>query len=297
MRSGKYRLWVQALWFALTNGYARGFMTGKIYQGPLKKICAPGLNCYSCPGAYLSCPIGSLQAVLDSGQYRLSLYVFGMMTAFGILLGRFICGFLCPFGFLQDLLYKIPLFRKRKNLPGHKLFRFGKYAVLLFLVILLPMTATNAFGMGDPWFCKYLCPSGTLFAGLPMLAANENLREAIGILFGWKTLVLLTIVVFSVRYYRPFCKYLCPLGAFYGFFNRIALYRFSVDPDRCIRCGKCRDVCGMDIKTWETPNSMECIRCGDCRVICPTNAITSTMDELLWEIRKKRLTGKAEEHV
>ena len=289
MGFGKYRLWGQALWFALTNGYARGFMSGRIYQGPLKKFCAPGLNCYSCPGAYLSCPIGSLQAVLDSGQYRASLYVFGFMAAFGVLLGRFVCGWLCPFGLVQDLLHKIPVFRKRKNLPGHRVLRYGKYAVLLFLVILLPLTVTNAFDMGEPWFCKYFCPSGTLLAGLPLLAANENLRSAIGFLFGWKFLILVSLLLLSVKFYRPFCKYLCPLGAFYGFFNRIALYRFEVDAEKCVRCGKCREVCGMDIKTWETPNSMECIRCGDCKQACPTGAITSGFDELLAAAKARRM--------
>ena len=55
---------VQLCWMALTNGYAAGFAKGTIYKGELKRVCVPGLNCYSCPGALGSCPIGSLQAVL-----------------------------------------------------------------------------------------------------------------------------------------------------------------------------------------------------------------------------------------
>ena len=113
------RLWFQAAWFAVTNGYAKGFLEGKIYKGQIKYVCVPGLNCYSCPGALGSCPIGSLQAVLDSGKFRVSCYVFGFLTLFGALLGRFVCGWLCPFGLVQDLLHKIPLFRKKKNMPGH----------------------------------------------------------------------------------------------------------------------------------------------------------------------------------
>ena len=70
------RLWFQAAWFAVTNGYAKGFLEGKIYKGQIKYVCVPGLNCYSCPGALGSCPIGSLQAVLDSGKFRVSCYVF-----------------------------------------------------------------------------------------------------------------------------------------------------------------------------------------------------------------------------
>ena len=62
--ASKYRTWIQAAWFALTNGYLRGYATGKIYTSNTKVLCVPGLNCYSCPGAMGACPIGSLQAVL-----------------------------------------------------------------------------------------------------------------------------------------------------------------------------------------------------------------------------------------
>ena len=110
------RLWFQAAFFALTNGYVTGFTQGKIYTGKAKYLCAPGLNCYSCPGALMSCPIGSLQAVLDGRGFALSCYVFGFLMAFGALFGRFICGWMCPFGLVQDLLYRIPVRHKHKNL-------------------------------------------------------------------------------------------------------------------------------------------------------------------------------------
>lgn len=149
-----------------------------------------------------------------------------------------------PFGLVQDLLHKIPLFHKKKNLPGHRFLRYGKYLVLVVFVILLPMTVVGVTGMGDPWFCKYICPSGTLFGGLPLLASNPTLRAAAGWLFSWKTLLLVAIVLLSIRYYRPFCKYLCPLGALYGLFNPVSLYRLRVDQSECVHCGKCQQVCG-----------------------------------------------------
>ncbi len=265
---------------AVTNGYAQGFLQGKIYRGKLKLICMPGLNCYSCPGALGSCPIGSLQAVLDSGKFRFSCYVLGFLVLFGAVLGRFVCGWLCPFGLVQDLLHKIPLFQKKKNLPGHRVLRWLKFVVLGLFVILLPMTVTGITGMGDPWFCKYLCPSGTLFGGIPLLAANPTLRAAAGLLFDWKMLVLLAVVVLSIKFYRPFCKYLCPLGAIYGLFNPVALYRYRVEESACVHCGSCRQACGMDIPVWEKPNSIECIRCGKCKAACPTGAIHSTAEGL-----------------
>ncbi len=277
----RLRPWVQAAWFALTNGYASGFLQGKIYKGSSKSYCVPGLNCYSCPGALGACPIGSLQAVMGSGKFKISCYVFGFLLFFGMTLGRFICGWLCPFGWVQDLLYKIPLFKKKKNMPGHKKLRWLPLAILIGFVLALPMLVTGVTGMGDPWFCKYICPSGLLFGGIPLTAVNEGLRAAIGPLFQWKSLILLAVVLLSIKYSRPFCKYVCPLGAIYGCFNPISLYRLKVDESACVHCGKCQKTCPADIPVWEQPNGMDCIRCGKCRDACPTGAISSTLEELL----------------
>lgn len=271
-RAGTRRL-IQLGFAALSNGYLKGFTTGKIYQGEIKALCAPGLNCYSCPGALLSCPIGALQATLNAAQYRVALYVFGILTVFGSLLGRFVCGFLCPFGLLQDLLYKIPLFKKKKRLPGEKGLRCLRFVVLAVLVILLPTVLADEFGVGDPWFCKYLCPAGTLEAGLPLVLIGEGLRAAIAWLFAWKTAVLAAIILFSVWLYRPFCRYLCPLGALYGLFNRFALHRYVCQEEKCVHCGACQSACKLDIPVWKTPNSVDCIRCGACRAACPTGAL------------------------
>lgn len=80
------RLLVQVVFTALTNGYMIGFKEGKIYQGSSKKVCVPGLNCYSCPGAVGSCPIGSLQAVLGSRDFKFSFYVIGFLMIVGSLM-------------------------------------------------------------------------------------------------------------------------------------------------------------------------------------------------------------------
>ena len=177
---------------ALFNGYAIGFQKGRIFTGGSKAVCVPVLNCYSCPGALGACPIGALQAVLGSRGFRFSFYVLGFLMMVGALLGRFVCGWLCPFGLVQDLLHKIPLGKKRKTLPGEKWLRRLRYLVLLVFVILLPLYAVDFIGQGQPWFCKYICPAGTLTAGLPLVSQNAALQEAVGWLFGWKNLVLLS---------------------------------------------------------------------------------------------------------
>lgn len=269
----RLRLGVQIAFTALTNGYLWGFLTGKIYRGPLKTVCVPGLNCYSCPGALGSCPIGSLQAVLGSRDYKFSFYIVGFLMLMGSVFGRLVCGWLCPFGMVQDLLYKIPARKKRKNLPGHGALIRAKYVILMVLVILLPLTVRDLSGQGSPWFCKYLCPSGTLSAGIPLVLKNPSLQKAVGILFSWKVALLVAILIFSVMVYRPFCKYLCPLGAVYSLFNSVAFYRYEVDQEKCTKCGICKRTCKMDIKVWEQPNSPECIRCGECIRACPEHAV------------------------
>jgi ferredoxin-type protein NapH len=274
---GRFRLICQALFFAITNGYYIGFATGKIYKGASKKLCFPGLNCYSCPGALLSCPIGSLQSVLDSRKFVFSCYCLGIIMAAGSVFGRLVCGFLCPFGMVQDLLYKIPFPKKKKNITGHQFLIYIKYLVLMLFVIILPSAVVNVAGIGRPWFCEYICPSGTLFAGLPLLAANSGLRRVISWHFWWKMAVLISLLVMSLKYYRPFCKYLCPLGAMYGFFNKFSFYRYVLDASKCTKCGACKNACKMDIKVWEKPNSTECIRCGRCIDACKTGALHSTL--------------------
>lgn len=276
----KSRLIVQLVFTALSNGYVRGFAEGKIFTGKIKSVCLPGLNCYSCPGALGSCPIGSLQATLGSRNHKSAFYVLGFLMIVGAFFGRFVCGFLCPFGLVQDLLYKIPFFKKLKKLPGDKFLKWLKFVLLALFVIVLPLFAVDAFGQGSPWFCKYICPSGTLGAGVPLTILNEGLRSIVGWLYTWKVVILVVIIFLSILVYRPFCRYLCPLGAIYGLFNKVSLYRYRIDETKCTSCGACQKACNMDIKTFKNPNSIECIRCGDCIKACPHNAIKKPTDKL-----------------
>lgn len=219
----RFRGWFQAGATLLTNIHLPNFAKGVLYQGKGKTVCVPGLNCYSCPGAAGACPIGSFQAVVGSSKFRFSYYITGILILLGVLLGRFICGFLCPFGWLQELLHKIP--SPKCSTKRLKPLRYLKYAVLLIMVVLLPALVVNEMGMGDPFFCKYLCPQGVLEGAIPLSLTNAGIRAALGKLFSWKFCILLAVVVASVVFYRPFCKWLCPLGAFYAVMNRVSLSR------------------------------------------------------------------------
>ena len=266
------QLKVQILFTILTNGYAYGFLNGKIYQGTLKYACVPGLNCYSCPGALGSCPIGALQAVLNQRNVQIPLGVLGFLFVFGSILGRFVCGWLCPFGLVQDLLHRIPLFQKRKRLPFHSVLKYGKYFVLIFLVVIGSVFLFGGFAK-VPAFCKYLCPSGTLCGALPLLTGNQLLRSQAGGLFLWKLGILLVLVVLSVKIYRPFCQYLCPLGAVYGWFNRFSLVQIHWEEERCISCHACEGACPAGLSLKEISRSPECIRCGRCIHACPVECL------------------------
>lgn len=274
--SARRRLLIQLAFTAISNGYLKGFARGQIYTGPSKYLCLPGMNCYSCPGALGSCPIGTLQATLNSRQYKLSLYVLGLLTVFGTLLGRFVCGFLCPFGLLQDLLFKIPFVKKLRRLPGEKALRWLRFVFLGIFVILLPLFVIDITGLGEPWFCKWICPVGTLEGGIPLVLLNNAMRGAAGFLFRWKLVILIITLLSSIIIYRPFCRYVCPLGAVYGLFNKISLYRIKIDSQKCVGCTACQKACKLDIPVWKNPDSMDCIHCGECKAACPHNAISTT---------------------
>ena len=268
----RFRGLIQAGATLLTNIHLPNFLKGGIYQGKGKAVCVPGLNCYSCPAASGACPIGSFQAVVGSSKFSFSYYITGFLILLGVLLGRFICGFLCPFGWFQELLHKIPT--KKLSTKRLKPLTYIKYAVLLFAVVLLPMLVTNDVGMGEPFFCKYLCPQGVLEGAIPLAAVNSGIRAALGALFSWKLCILITVVVLSVLFYRPFCKWLCPLGAFYALLNKVSLFGMKVDKHKCVSCGKCAKACKMDVDVTKAPDHTECIRCGMCIRACPTKAVS-----------------------
>jgi polyferredoxin len=259
---------VQIVAAAAQNGYLKGFVTGSIFRGRSKQFCVPGLNCYSCPGALGACPIGSIQALAANLSVRVSFYVYGFILLAGVLSGRFVCGYLCPFGLVQELLHKIPL-KKCREYAFFRILNKLKYVVLAVLVIGIPTYLTASGGVGFPAFCEWICPAGTLEAGIPLVIANSRIRGAVGLLFAWKTAVLLLTVFLAVRMFRPFCRFVCPLGALYSLFNRVSAVHIKTERSACGGCGRCVSVCPMNAGG---PDSPECIRCGKCVQVCASGA-------------------------
>ena len=274
------RRYVQLISAVLYNCNVKGFASGKIWKGNSKGMCAPGLNCYSCPGAVISCPLGSLQSALVSSKYKFPYYILGTLLLMGLFLGRFICGFLCPFGLIQELLHKIPTpkLEKSKLTRGLTLI---KYVLLVIFAVMIPVF------IGAPGFCKYICPAGTLEAGRPLTIMQEKLRPLIGVLFSWKVAMLIVIVTICVFAYRGFCRFLCPLGAIYSFFQPVSFFGVQVDEAKCIHCDACIRNCKMDVKKV---CDRECIQCGECIQHCPVDAINigvrkkDKKKKLIWSV-------------
>ncbi|MCI8405292.1 MAG: 4Fe-4S binding protein [Clostridia bacterium] len=260
---------IQIAAFGFSNSHISNFGKGKLYTGSWKNFCNPGLNCYSCPAASFACPIGAMQAVSGSAKYNFSFYVTGFLLAVGILFGRLVCGWICPFGLIQEIIHKIP----SPKLKLWKGFNLIKYIILIVFVILMPVIAVNYMGMGQPAFCQYICPAGTFEGGIPLLTTHPELRQTIGALFGLKASILVLILIGCVFIYRFFCKMICPLGAIYGLLNKISMYHIEIDDDKCTECGRCAKVCKMNVDPAKNPNSAECIRCGKCAESCPSKAI------------------------
>lgn len=271
----------------LYNAHLKGFAEGQIYTGALKSLCVPGLNCYSCPGAVGACPLGSLQNAIAASADRPAFYVVGVLLLFGLLLGRVICGFLCPFGLLQELLHKIPS-KKLKKSPLTRKLSGLKYAILLIFVLAIPAWfALQRLPL--PGFCKFICPAGTLEGAVLLLLhpANGELRAMAGGLFWWKLTLLVLILAACVFLYRAFCRFLCPLGALYGLMARLALLGVKVDEGRCTDCGACLRACPVDIRRV---GDRECVHCGSCIDLCPVGAISFRAGRIV--LRGPEIPGK-----
>ncbi len=301
-RPGTRRL-VQLYAALLYNANLKGFIDGHIYSGSLKAACVPGFNCYSCPGAVASCPLGSLQNALNAAGHTAPWYVLGILTLFGVILGRTICGWICPLGLIQELLHKIPTPKIRKSHITRKL-SYLKYVFLAVFVIAIPLIYGVGKGIILPGFCKYICPAGTFEGAVGLLQnpANATSFYQLGALFTNKWVIMVVIGLACVFCYRTFCRFICPLGAIYGFFNRFALAGVKVDPDRCNGCGLCVTKCPMDVKHV---GDHECISCGRCIGNCAQGAISLKCGKITLkgpetgknadpepEIRKRKKAGR-----
>jgi len=237
----------------LPNSYIPAIWKKAIYQGPTKGICAPLFNCYACPLATVHCPIGALQHFMTVP--KIPYYIIGYLSLIGLAVGRMACGWICPFGFFQDLMAKI---RKKK-------FRFPSYLGYLRYFFLIVFAIALPFFTHEHWFSK-ICPWGGIEAAIPWAIWDPDnyIRGMIGGLYYIKMSILAVFLGLMVFFKRPFCFLMCPLGAIYSLFNKISVIRLAVDTESCTKCNRCQRICPTGIKVYEDPNSQDCIRCLEC---------------------------------
>lgn len=220
-------------------------------------------HCYSCPLSAFACPVGVMAnyAALLPVVWEVPYLLIGVLLLVGAASGSLVCGWACPFGFLQDLLGKIT--RRKIVLPswaGH-----FRYVVLVGLVILLPMILGFK---GIPFekqvvsICR-LCPAGALEAGLPYSVQSVFAGRG-WMMSGLKTGILVSFFAAALFIHRPWCRMFCPLGGLLALFNRFSLFHLRFNPKECVECNLCRSRCAMGVKVDQRVNVSGCIRCLEC---------------------------------
>jgi ferredoxin-type protein NapH len=255
----------------VSNSFIGVFFTKTMYNGFSKGICVPFLHCFTCPLAVSSCPIGALQYFAITRTFPF--YVLGYIGIIGLSVGRGVCGWLCPFGLLQDVMFKIKSIKFSIPKTAHYL----KYVFLVVLVLIVP------YYTGVKWFSQ-LCPNGALTAGIPWVMWNPInpqtgiptiAKESINGFFVIKMGILLFFLIWFILAKRPFCRTSCPFGAILALFNKISFLQLRVD-HTCIKCNACKKICPMDIAIYHNVTSPECIRCLRCTA-CPSVKTTNSL--------------------
>lgn len=230
--------------------------------GPqLNNVCNPVLSCHSCALSWFACPVGVLS---HFANWQVMTFVaVGTILLVGVLVGRVLCGWVCPFGFIQDLLARIKV--KKFTLPAWT--GYFKYVVLIVTVFLLPYLFKPEYS-----FCV-ACPAAALEVTVPSLIQGESS-------FSTGTLIklgsLLAVVGFAIFSKRAFCKVLCPIGALMAPFNYFSFWRVRKPTENCVSCHRCDRQCPANIrpekkiKNEKDPNrTLDCVVCHKCRDVCP----------------------------
>lgn len=257
------RRWIQFASFIFSNSWLLSRFKG---------FCYPVLNCWACPSANFACPIGALQNACASARLGLAggyslwqalpLYVLGTLLFFSALFGRMMCGWLCPCGWLQELLNR----RGRQGQTPRWSWHI-RYFVLISLVLVIPYVTT------ETWFSK-LCPMGALQGAIPQPLLHPDLRSQIGWLWQIKIAILAATIGACFLWRRPFCAVICPLGAIFGLMNRLSAWRIDYERSRCTDCLFCIRICPQGLDPRRDVNSHACIGCLEC-MKCPYQAIQS----------------------
>ncbi|MGA2068654.1 MAG: 4Fe-4S binding protein [Thermoguttaceae bacterium] len=244
-RARRWRIWVQA-------AFLLAWLDPLMLR--VHTVCSPVFHCYSCPLATFACPIGVLANFSALGQ--IPYLAIGTLLVVGASVGSLVCGWACPFGFLQDLFGRIPT--HKFMLPVW--LGYCRYAVLGGLVLWIPYV----YGEGHPLFFCSVCPAGAAEGALPHVAGLALAGQAIDWPGATKIVILLVFVGLALCTWRPWCTLFCPLGAVYSLCNRFSLVFVRLAPEACTECDLCRDLCHLRGPSERRAGPGRCIRCLEC---------------------------------
>jgi len=216
-----------------------------------------------------------IKKIHDSSVVLASL---GVLSA--LLFGPVLCGWICPFGTVQEWVGKLgrKLWKKRYNTFVPKkldaYLRFLRYGVLIWVVYMTAVSGTLIFQTVDPYYALFnFWHSDVSVIGLIILAV---------------------VLVLSLFVERPFCKYACPYGAFLGVFNTFRIFAIRRKVNTCISCNACTKACPMniDVANKETVKDHQCISCMKCssESACPVaETVILNSEKLKKEVKTKYL--------
>jgi ferredoxin-type protein NapH len=248
-----------------------GLLTSNFWGISTGRLCLPILHCEACTLSWFLCPIGGMLSS-SVAFHEWPILTLAIIAGGGLLVGRVFCGWVCPTGLVQDLLYKIPA--PKIELPP--VLNVAKYGFLLVTVVAVAYFVgkdTRAF------FCNF-CPTATAEVVLPQMIADHDYA-----LDAWRLVrfaVLAATVMLAIGHPRSFCKIVCPVGALVALTNKFSLFALRLDAAKCIHCQKCDRACPTGVpveRSSETGRAIsrhpECVECLTCESVCPTRAIAN----------------------
>ncbi len=243
------------------------FTSSTVFFG---SVCLPIIHCNACPLTWFACPIYTISELIQF--HAVPWLTLGLIAGFGVFLGRFFCGWVCPIGLLQDLVHGIPS-------PKIRFPSFLRWMKYVFLIAGVGLVAFFAGKEVLYFFCKY-CPVATIEVAVPQMIVDRDWTMDTWRILRLSVLALvLVLVLFNIR---SFCKIMCPVGALVAVANKFSLYTIRLDPGKCVHCRKCDKACPMDVPVENTSRTgrsvnrhTECIECLKCQEVCPVKAITN----------------------
>ena len=263
------------IWGGLLSGLRNENISIPVFSCPANTVQPTEASCY-----FLS----HLNVLFTLPIKNIIIFFFSTLV-FTVLLGRAMCGFLCPMGLMQDIMDKIRKKTKTKGISANEKIYSAFKPIKWFMILLF---IGLCFIGGN--FCDF-CPALTVS---PILAG-------LGVSLYVSGFLMIFILIGSFFKRRLFCN-VCPLGYLVGLFHKISLFRIKKDCTACTECGACYEACPMGIKIIYTEREKadvteaNCIMCGECVKCCPEdNALSLTVagKKLYTASRKNVMSGYA----